>query len=57
MNDVKVLYAIASHDPSDGGRVEPTETSYDAFKAWALRLFGQRSWDAYSGQPWANVPE
>ena len=56
MIDVKVLKAIASHDP-DGGSADPTETMYKSFKAWALNRFGQRAWDAYNGQPWANVPE
>jgi hypothetical protein len=56
MIDVKVLRAIASSDP-DGDRAEPTETMRRRFKAQTVKDFGQQAWDAYNGEPWANVPE
>lgn len=57
MIETSVLYQIAARDPSDGGRREPTARQLRRFQAWALRSFGQQSWDAYTGDPWANVPE
>ena len=49
------LKAIEARDP-DGGDVEPTDIDYEAHKAWAIRNYGQSTWDRYVRGGW-DLPE